>query len=111
MNDTIQVETTPSADRLVATTGPSTAILVELKYRPAVCKSTFCKPVPYVSVRASQLTPEKGFAMVSSGSVKVFLQEPLAKLATEKRALIKIDAAGLFGRKKLRVSGLDPYLA
>jgi hypothetical protein len=110
MTETIQATITPRAGRLLQRIGRAIIVLIELKYWPAACDSTFCKPIPYVSVRAADEPPQRGFVRTLSGDVQIFLQERLAKLAVDKKTSIGIDATGFWKRKRHRATGLDPYL-
>lgn len=85
-------------------------VLIELKYRPAACDSAFCKPIPYVSVSTVDEPPQRGFVRILSGDAEIFLQEPLAKFTVDKKTSIRIDVTGLWKWKRLRATGLDPYL-
>ncbi len=77
----IQVKMTLEARRLLARLAPEAVVLIELRYRPAACDSTFCKPILYVSTRTTGQPPEKGFVRTLSSGTPIFLQEPLAELA------------------------------
>jgi len=110
MTETIQATITPRAGRLLQRLGRAIIVLIELKYRPAACDSTFCKPIPYVSVRTVDEPPQRGFVRTLSGDVQIFLQEPLAKLAVDNRPSIRIDATGFWKWNRLGATGLDPYL-
>jgi hypothetical protein len=61
-------------------------------------------------VRTVGEPPQRGFVRTLSGDVQIFLQEPLAKSAVEKKTSIRIDATGFWKWKRLRATGLDPYL-
>ena len=110
MTETTQATITPRARRLLQGLGPTVSVLIELKYRPAACDSTFCKPIPYVSVRTADQPPQRGFVSMLSGDAQVFLQEPLARLAVDRRTPVAIDTTGFWKWKRLRATGLDPYL-
>jgi len=106
----IQISTTPDAERVVHELASTAVMLIELKYRPATCDSAFCRPIPYVSVRIGRNAPEERFVKTLSAGVDIFLQEPLARLAIERKAQIEVDTVGFWTWKRLRVGGLDPYL-
>jgi hypothetical protein len=61
-------------------------------------------------VRTVDEPPQRGFVRILSGDAQIFLQEPLAKLAVDKKTSIVIDAAGFWKWKRLWATGLDPYL-
>jgi hypothetical protein len=61
-------------------------------------------------VRTVDELPHRGFVGTLSGGVQIFLQEPLAKLAVDKKTSIRIDVTGFWKWKSLRATGLDPYL-
>jgi len=109
--NTIPVTMTSEASRLLESLGPSASELIELRYQPAMCSSAFCKPIPYISIRATKQTPRQGFVEALSGNLRVFLQEPLAELAVRKRLHLVIRPSDFWKWKKLEVAGLDPYLA
>jgi hypothetical protein len=109
--NTIPVTIASEATKLLESLGPSASVLIELKYQPAVCNSAFCKPIPYISVRATKQAPQQGFVEALSGNLRVFLQEPLAELAVRRGLRLVIRPSGFWKWKKLEVTGLDPYLA
>jgi hypothetical protein len=108
--EAIQVRMTLEARRLLARLGPEAVVLVELRYRPAACDSTFCKPIPYVSTRITGQPPEKGFVRTLSSGTPIFLQEPLAELAVGGKTQITVDTTGFWKWRRLITTGLDPYL-
>jgi hypothetical protein len=108
--EAIQVKITPEVRRLLSRLGPEAVVLIELRYRPAACDSTFCKPIPFVSTRAVGQPPDKGFVKIPTSDVPIFLQEPLAKLAVDRRTRIAVDTTGFWRWRRLRTTGIDPYL-
>jgi hypothetical protein len=108
--EAIQVKMTLEAHRLVVRLGPEAVVLVELRYRPAACDSSFCKPIPYVSTRTSGQPPERGFVRMLSSGTPVFLQEPLAELAAGGKIQVTVDTTGFWKWRRLRTTGLDSYL-
>lgn len=107
--NTIPVTITSEASRLLESLWPSASVLVELKYQPAVCNSAFCKPIPYISARATKQAPQQGFVEALSGNLRVFLQEPLAELVVRKELRLVLRASGFWKWRKLKVEGMDPY--
>ncbi len=108
--ETIQAVITAKARSLLQRLSPTIAVIIELKYRPAVCDSTFCKPIPYVAVRTADEPPQGGFVIILSGDARIFLHEPLAQLALSKKTPVGVDATGFWRWKRLKATGLDPYL-
>jgi hypothetical protein len=108
--EAIQVRITPEAHRLLRRLSPESVVLVELRYRPAACHLAFCKPIPYVSTRIAGQPPVKGFVKTLLSDAPIFLQEPLAKLAVDRKTQITVDTTGFWKWRRLRTTGLDPYL-
>ncbi len=75
--EAIQAKTTPEMGRLLWRLGSEAVVLIEVRYRPAACDSTFCKPIPFVSTRVVGQPPDKGFVKIPTRDVPIFCQKPL----------------------------------